>query len=62
MIDSQFLARQHQTDLLDTATRLRMARHVRHSSPAGLRSRAGWWMVQTGIRLVLTDVPQAHAQ
>jgi hypothetical protein len=58
MINSQLnetLARQRQQDVLDAAARVRLARHVKARRPRRLRTRAGWWLVQMGINMVLRE-------
>lgn len=63
MINSQLneaFAHQRQQDLLDAAARVRLARHVRARRPRRLRTRAGWWLVQTGINMVLRDSAEHH--
>ncbi|MGH9210303.1 MAG: hypothetical protein ACRD2C_06420 [Acidimicrobiales bacterium] len=70
MINPQFngsdvneaLARQRQHELLQTARQVRLARQARRARPHRLRSRTGWWLVQAGIRMVLSANPpvQSH--
>jgi hypothetical protein len=58
MINSQLneaLVLQRQQDLLATAAKVRLARQLRNKRPHRLRTRAGWWLVQVGIRMVVTD-------
>jgi hypothetical protein len=53
------LAQQRQQELLNTAVQVRLARHLRARRARRLRTRAGWWLVQTGIRMVLTDAARS---
>jgi hypothetical protein len=48
-----FEARQRQRQLLDEAQQVRRSRHVHRARPRRLRVRAGWLLVQAGVRLAL---------
>jgi hypothetical protein len=54
------LARQRHQDNLDAAAWRHLARGSLTPHRYRLRSRAGWWLVQTGIRLALTDDLPLH--
>lgn len=56
---NEVLVRHRQQQLIDTAREVRLARQVRQARPRRLRTRAGWWLVQAGIRIVLSAHPPA---
>lgn len=55
---AETLARDHQRDLQAAAHRAHLARTARGSRTRRhrrIRTRAGWWLVHTGIRLALSE-------
>jgi hypothetical protein len=58
---NEVLVHHRQQELLETARRVRLVRQVRQTRPRQLRTRAGWWLVQAGIRMVLSANPSPSA-
>jgi hypothetical protein len=50
-------ARLHRQELMDTAARIRLERQLGPRARRRFRVRAGWRLVQAGMRLALVDGP-----
>jgi hypothetical protein len=57
----QTLARDRQRQLLDAAERSHRTSAHRAAHRRPIRARAGWWLVERGMRLVATDHARHHA-
>jgi hypothetical protein len=54
------LARDRQRQLLDAAERSHRTSEHRTARRRPVRARAGWWLVERGMRLVATDHARHH--